>query len=190
MDDELERARRHFDANRTDTEAAQRYEQALLRAGRHDEIKKLYKLANECKKTWETLTRPPANTLSTLLDAIEPLTIQRDLFNVVKEITDNRRYCQDCQKNVVRVHNLGDFVEAAKKGQCVSIRSDVFDQATDALQNAGILSFARGKGKALPCVVPEMFRMPSPQHLPEGTISYGGTGNIGPDPLRLVMGRP
>lgn len=126
MDDELSIKRRAHEASPADTLAAQEYEQALLRAGRHDEVVKLYELAFDCPKKWRELQATAA---------------------------DKSRYCVTCEQHVIRVSNYGDFVEAMKTGQCVAIVSTSFEAACKALREEGIMSFARGKGKALPCVV-------------------------------------
>lgn len=126
MDDELSIKRRAHEANPIDTHVAQEYEQALLRAGRHHDVVKLYELAFNCTKKWEEL-QPTA--------------------------VDQSRYCGTCDQRVIRVSDYGDFVEAMKTGQCVAIVSDNFEKACKVLREAGLMSFARGKGKALPCVV-------------------------------------
>lgn len=133
MDRRLEDAKRDFERNTTDTEAAQRYEAELERAGRHEDIVKLYRLAKECTKTWATLT---------------PIS---DYGNF------KARHCDTCNETVIKANSIVDFMYAIKTGKCVSIQARTFDQATDKLREHGLLSFARGKGKQLPCVVPEMW---------------------------------
>ena len=61
MDEDLNRLRREVEADRGDRMAAIRYEAALQRGGRHEELRELYRFEFECPKQWSDLkpTRDP-----------------------------------------------------------------------------------------------------------------------------------
>lgn len=139
MDEELERLRRAHERDPDDVEAARRYEQALLRAGRKDAVAELFRLKFVCDRQWSDMAETP----------------QWDV-----------RHCASCQKTVHHVRTYDQFVEHAREGRCVSVEGGwavlVADLSTDPAAH-----FARADSD--PCVVPgwhpPMPTLPEPMRL-------------------------
>jgi hypothetical protein len=144
MDHGLEEAKRRFEAAPYDVGIAQAYEAALKRAGRGDEVLKLYRLAFVCDKKWEDLEVQPGE---------DPLDV---------------RFCGSCQKKVWYVDHYAEFMERAKRGECVMVRLDSADHSQDVrvvhalrmMERDEQFTFTR-TGKRLPCVVEALPVWPS-----------------------------
>ena len=126
MDQDLERMRRDVEAAPADADAARRYEQALLRAGKRDEAKARYRFKFQCPKRWEELG------------------VQFDLC------VDHRR-CGDCDRRVEFVATPEELAAQIRAGTCVASQPAVIGAALELLLDDAELNPARGEQE--PCLM-------------------------------------
>jgi hypothetical protein len=121
MDADLSELRRQRDADPGDADAARRYEAALLRAGRRDELERLYAFEFRCDQDWNAM-QPTA----------EP----------------GARDCAKCRKTVHSVSTREELERRVREGACVSFDPGQVD-ALAFLIDDGDVTAAQGRGLCL-----------------------------------------
>ncbi len=106
MDERTEELRRRHEASPADVEAARAYEAALLRAGRHDAVRALYRLKFACPVSWSTM---------------EPT------------FDPKVRRCDQCARSVHAVATPGEFLSMAARGECVAFHPGQLEAAVEAM---------------------------------------------------------
>lgn len=106
MDERTEELRRRHEASPADVEAARAYEAALLRAGRHDAVRALYRLKFACPVSWSTM---------------EPT------------VDPKVRRCDQCTRSVHAVATPGEFLTMAALGACVAFHPGQLEAAVEAM---------------------------------------------------------
>src|SRR5581483_11140263 len=94
MDEELNRLRREFDANPRDRVIAQRYEAALKRGDRREDLRDLYRFQFQCPMKWSGLEK-----------TADPLV----------------RHCKDCNRSVHFAPGPSEFRAHVAAGHCVAV---------------------------------------------------------------------
>ena len=125
MDQDLEQLARNAASDPTDEAAARRYDTALARGGRPDEVRRRFRMKFECPLQWTDFKRTG---------------------------TPGIKFCESCQREVHAVEDEESLREKVDKGHCVSFPTaklaHVFSGlATDA-------RFHSASEETTPCVVP------------------------------------
>ncbi|MDC3379037.1 hypothetical protein OAX78_01985 [Planctomycetota bacterium] len=124
MDDEISRLRRELDMAPADPAAAQRYESALRRAGRTDDVDALYRLTFSCPLRWDALEGGHLDTV---------------------------RRCDQCKRDVYYVKTREDMARWVAEGACVALDPEQVEETFRVLVDAEHPSAAKAPGR--PCVL-------------------------------------
>jgi hypothetical protein len=130
MDEELLRLRRQHEATPADDVVARRLVKGLVRAGRRDEARDLYRFKFRCSKKWDDLARE------------EP----EDPFSL-----DVVRHCSECQRDVHLVKNVSEVREQVSLGHSVAATEEARTAFVDAAIDDPTISAAADPKR--PCVV-------------------------------------
>lgn len=142
MDDSLARLRRDVEANPGDVEAVARYEAALLRSGKRDEAKALYRFKFQCPMKYEDMQPGPP--------------------------WKEHRHCQECDRNVYLVRTAAQLEQRIRAGDCVTCDPAEIGPLLDVLvDDAGVSPARRAEGE--PCLIEHDGPLPPPPMPPQRT---------------------
>lgn len=164
MDEDVEDARRRFEADRLDEHAARQLQEALERSGRHDEVVDRFRMAFKCDQPWdmmEEIVLPDAPGAPGAAPA--PDTIRRYGHDgKIMVIDGKRRTCRRCDKVVTTAWTAEELLGLVRDGACARIVAKPDTQGptwvADQVAQDGVSSFAwrpKHDARALPCIIRE-----------------------------------
>lgn len=124
MDQELSELQRAYEVNPCDEDLATRYERALRRAGRRDEVDALYRLAFRCPLPWDALGGGA---------------------------DDEIRACAKCERDVYYVRSREDMARWVSQGECVALDPAVLEESIRVLADVSVTDPAQTPGQL--CVI-------------------------------------
>ncbi len=125
MDENLERLARDAAADPADEAAARRLDAALARAGREEELRERFRFKFQCERQWADLAPTRGS---------------------------GAKFCDECQRKVFAVQDVGELREHVSKGDCVAVPSSLLERAFSELP--GDRRLHSGHATDAPCVVP------------------------------------
>jgi hypothetical protein len=125
LDENLEQLARAAASDPTDEAAARRYDAALARAGRDDEVRERFRFKFQCPLQWSQLTPTP---------------------------NPDRKFCESCQREVHAAYDLPSLQKLVSQGHCVAFPAKELGKAVEGLARDPGQHSAKVPGA--PCLVP------------------------------------